>query len=141
MKKIFMISPLALFLCFTVGCQDKAAMSELEEFRAQAAIEENNKELILGFLKEIDSGNHGIVDEMFADDCKFYVPSDNAATSKKEQFKDRDAALRAFPKWEHNVQDVIAKDDKVIIQDEVGKHGPFITIWKKPEGVADEQSE
>ena len=31
MKKLCMILPLALILCFMVGCQDKEAMAELEE--------------------------------------------------------------------------------------------------------------
>ncbi|MFC2142262.1 hypothetical protein ACFLR7_04960 [Acidobacteriota bacterium] len=46
MKKLYMILPLAMILCFVVGCQDKAAMAELEEFRAQATVEAENKELI-----------------------------------------------------------------------------------------------
>ena len=31
MKKLCMILPLALILCFMVGCQDKEAMAEVEE--------------------------------------------------------------------------------------------------------------
>jgi len=46
MKKLCMILPLALILCFMVGCQDKEAMSELEAMKAQAEIEEQNKEVI-----------------------------------------------------------------------------------------------
>ena len=46
MKNYMIILPLALILCFMVGCQDKEAMAELEEFRAQAAVEEQNKELV-----------------------------------------------------------------------------------------------
>jgi hypothetical protein len=34
MKRLFMIFPLALILFFMVGCQDKKAMAELEEFKA-----------------------------------------------------------------------------------------------------------
>ena len=50
MKKLFMILPLALILCFTVGCQDKEAMAELEEYRAQAALEEQtDPQYIFGF--------------------------------------------------------------------------------------------
>ena len=52
MKKLCMGLPLALILCFMVGCQDKEAMAELEEFKAQAEIEEQNKELISNYLKE-----------------------------------------------------------------------------------------
>jgi hypothetical protein len=31
MKKLCIILPFALIICFMVGCQDKAAMAELEE--------------------------------------------------------------------------------------------------------------
>jgi len=31
MKKLLLILPLALVLCFMVGCQEKVAMAELEE--------------------------------------------------------------------------------------------------------------
>ena len=44
-------------LRFVVGCQDKEAMAELEEFRTQAALEEQNKELVQNFLEELDKGN------------------------------------------------------------------------------------
>ncbi len=50
MKKLLMILPLALILCFMVGCQDKEAMAELEEFRAQAKVEEQNKEISKSLL-------------------------------------------------------------------------------------------
>ena len=50
MKKLFMILPLVLVLCFAFGCQDKEATAELEEFKAQAALEEQNKELVLSWI-------------------------------------------------------------------------------------------
>ncbi len=115
MKKLYLILSLALILCFMVGCQDKAAMAELDEFKAQAAIEEQNKELIRDFLRELDSGNWDIVHEIFADDCKFYSPSDSAPSSKNEQFATLDEILAAFPKWEHDIKDLFAKDDKVVV--------------------------
>jgi len=57
MKKLLLILPLALILCFMVGCQDKAAMAELEEFKAQAAVEEQNKALVLRWYEDVDKGN------------------------------------------------------------------------------------
>jgi len=35
MKKLLIVIPLVILLCFTFGCQDKEAMAELEEFKAQ----------------------------------------------------------------------------------------------------------
>jgi len=46
MKKLCMVLPLALILCFMVGCQDKETMAELEAMKAQAEVEEQNKEIV-----------------------------------------------------------------------------------------------
>jgi predicted ester cyclase len=56
MKKLSFILPLALILCFMVGCQDKAAMAELEKFRAQAAIEAQNIALVRHMYEELNKG-------------------------------------------------------------------------------------
>jgi len=48
MKKLYMILPLTLILCFMVGCQDKEAIAELEEQnlkQAKQEVEEVFKEL------------------------------------------------------------------------------------------------
>ena len=75
MKKLLLILPIALILCFMVGCQDKAAMAELEEFRAQAALEEQNKELISNYLKAWETRNFEIIKEFFAPNFQYYYPS------------------------------------------------------------------
>ncbi|MEE9500605.1 MAG: hypothetical protein V3V48_00885 [Candidatus Aminicenantaceae bacterium] len=66
MKKLHMILPLALILCFVVGCQDKEAMTELEAMKAQAEVEEQNKELVRNFFEELDKGNAEIIKELYA---------------------------------------------------------------------------
>ena len=38
MKKLYWILPLGLTFYFTVTCQDREAMAELEEFRAEADV-------------------------------------------------------------------------------------------------------
>jgi uncharacterized protein YcfL len=55
MKKLCMILPLALILYLMVGCQDEAAMAELEEFRAQAQVLEN----VLTSMVNYGLVNHG----------------------------------------------------------------------------------
>ncbi len=40
MKKLSMILPLALILCFMVSCQNKEAMAELEAMKAKAEVGE-----------------------------------------------------------------------------------------------------
>ncbi len=66
MKKLLTIIPLVILLCFIFGCQDKAAIAELEEFRAQAAIEEQNKEVVKRLNEELNKGIDGN-NEVFAE--------------------------------------------------------------------------
>jgi predicted ester cyclase len=56
MKKLSTILPLALILCFMVGCQDKEAMAEFEAMKAQAKVEEQNKELAREVWEEWGKG-------------------------------------------------------------------------------------
>jgi len=57
MKKLILILPLAFVLYVMVGCQDKDAMAELEEFRAQEEVEKQNKEIVRRYVEEEDKGN------------------------------------------------------------------------------------
>ena len=72
MKGLFMILPLALILCFMVGCQDKAAMAELEEFRAQAEVEEQSEEAIRSALQSIDEGRPEEGMKFISTNCIFH---------------------------------------------------------------------
>jgi len=130
MKKLFVILPLALLLCLTVGCQDKAAMAELEAMKAEAAVEEQNEALIRNFLKEIDAGNWEMFREVLADEYKLYFPSNAPAISKEEQISDVYSNLKSFPKWEHEIKDLIAKGDQVVVHiiDKTTHEGEFQSI-------------
>ena len=88
MKKLCKILPIALILCFLVGCQDKVALAELDEFRAQAAVEEQNKALVLKWSEEQDKGNLDIFLEIFAPDFLYYTPSSNPKPMSKSTIYD-----------------------------------------------------
>jgi len=72
MKKLSMILPFALILCLMVGCQDRAAMAELEQFRAQATLEEENKALVLRYFGAWGSVNFEAIKEIFSPDYIFH---------------------------------------------------------------------
>ena len=46
MKNAILVVLLAVLLCFTFACQNKAEKAELEKFRAQAKVEEQNKAIV-----------------------------------------------------------------------------------------------
>jgi len=117
MKKQFMILPLALILCFMVGCQDKEAMAELEEFKAQAEIEEQNKVLIHEMYEHWHNRNIDALAEMHAPNAKYNHPSIGEVPIPIEKALEGFQMLwEAFPDLSLTVEDVIAEGDKVVVR-------------------------
>jgi steroid delta-isomerase-like uncharacterized protein len=113
MKKLLMILPLVLLLCFMVGCQDKEAIAELEAMKAQAEVEEQNKEIVLRLYEEIDKRNIDAVIEIWAPDARIYT-NGGFEPRKPENLKPLfSITFIAFPDFVASIEDVIAKGDKV----------------------------
>jgi len=113
-----MILPLALILCFMVGCQDKEAMAELEAFKAQVAVEKQNEAIYRHLTEEMNKGYNEFViavREVCAPEFAFYAPSRSTSPSSLEEtieaFK---MYYQAFPDHNIVIQEVIAKGDKVV---------------------------
>ena len=131
MKKLCMILPLALILCFMVGCQDKEAMAELEEMKAQAEVEEQNKALINNYFKEMDSGNFDFVMGAFASDARIFFPSGSTTPMPMDEvFHGLKSFYEAFPDYKHDLKEMIAEGDIVIVRTiDSGTHeGEFMGI-------------
>ncbi len=131
MKKLYMILPLALILCFMVGCQDKEAMVELEEFKAQAEVEEQNKELARKMFEAWGKGDFETYKELLAPDYAYYYPSRSTTSmSQEETIEIRKMLQKAIPDISWSIEELIATEDKVIIRFvERGTHeGEFMGI-------------
>ena len=116
MKKLCMILPLVLILCFMVGCQDKEAMAELEEFRAQAEIEKQNKELIHNLYEQWHNRNIDALTEMHASNAKYNHPSAGAPIPFEKALEAMQMYWQAFPDLTLTVEDIIAEGDKVVVR-------------------------
>ncbi len=117
MKKLSMILPLALILCFMVGCQDKEAMAELEEFKAQAKVKEQNEALIRHYYEEMNKGNAEIMKEVYAPDATYYFPSGlSDPMSLEQEIEQLKMFMSAIPDLVHNIEDLISEGDKVIVR-------------------------
>jgi len=115
MTKLLTIIPLVFLLCFTFGCQDKEAMAELEKFKAQAEVEEQNKTLFKTYFEELNKGNIEILSETCAPEFVFYSPSEEPEPdSLKELIEVMKMHFKGFPDLNFAVQEVVAKGDKVI---------------------------
>jgi len=117
MKKLLMILPLALILCFMVGCQDKEAMAELEEMKAQAEVEAQNKELIKHMWEVWGKWDFEAWKEVVAPDYAYYFPSTSTKPKSREETIEFGKMLRnAFPDITFSIEELIAVEDRVIVR-------------------------
>ena len=115
MKKLCMILPLALILCFMVGCQDKEAIAELEAMKAQAAVEEQNKEIVKQVWELYGKGDFEAFKELYAPEFVYYSPS---ATPKpvsiEEAIEFGKMIFKAAPDSSWTIEELFAAGDRVI---------------------------
>ena len=115
MKKLFMILSLALILCLMVGCQDKATMAELEEFRAQAEIEKQNEALYRGIIEEINKGNSEYFNEFYSPDSLYYMVSNSPKPLTREEYQEFvERFFKGFPDLKFSIEELYAVEDRVI---------------------------
>jgi predicted ester cyclase len=115
MKKYLSVISLVFLLCFVIGCQDKAAMAELEEFKAQAALEEQNKELVNRLMEELNRGNIEMWRQVCAPEFAYYSPSNvPEPMSVDYTIECFQMAFKGFPDINWETPELIAKGDEVI---------------------------
>lgn len=117
MKKLLMVFPLVVLLCFAFSCQDKEAKAELEEFKAQAEIEEQNKALVNRMWEAWSKGEFEAFKELLAPDFVYYFPSRSTKPMSREELIEIGKMLHnAFPDISWSMEELIAEEDKVIIR-------------------------
>jgi predicted ester cyclase len=80
------LSGLVLILSFAFACQDKAAMAELEKYRAQAAVEEQNKALAGRVMAAIGRADLAIIEDLVSPEFIEYTPSTTIAMRSQAEF-------------------------------------------------------
>ena len=117
MKKPWMILPLALILCFMVGCQDKEAMAELEKFKTQAAVEEQNKELARNVHLAWAKRDYDFIRASCAPDMLYYSPSNaKQLDSIEELIEFADSIYITISDYDISIEDIMAEGDKVALR-------------------------
>ena len=117
MRKLLYVISLAALLCFAFACQNKAEKAELERFRTQAKVEEQNIALVKRLIDELNRGNAEIVKELYAPDLKSYSPSGSTTpTSQNESFELTKAYFNAFPDLNQTIEELVASGDKVAVR-------------------------
>ena len=118
MRKLLCVISLAVLLCFAFACMNKAEKAELEKFRAQAKLEEQNKALVTQYIDGLNKGgDFEVLKELLAPEFLFYSPSrSNKPNSRTEQIEADIMFNKSFPDLSWNVQEIITAGDKVIVR-------------------------
>jgi len=117
MKKYLCIVPLFLLFCFAIACQDKAALAELEKYRAQAAVEARNIEIIKAAIAEVDKRNLEGFQTYVAPEFKLYAPSNSATPVSRDNYMAMVKMMTtAIPDMVHNVTEIFAVGDRVVLR-------------------------
>ena len=115
MKKYLCVVPLVLLFCFTIVCQNKAAIAEVEKYRAQAVVEEQNKALLNRTWEAWNKGDFEAWKQMHADDYAYYSPSNSTKPlSREETIEMGKVFFKGFPDATTSIEELIAAGDKLI---------------------------
>jgi len=114
MKKLLCVIPFILLLCFNISCQNKAEKAELEKFRAQAKLEEQNKEIVKRGFEALNKGDFDAIKEMTAPEFVRYIPSKSIDIQSPEERVAFAKALHiAFPDVNFSIEELYADGDRV----------------------------
>lgn len=116
MKKYLYAVPLVLLFCFTISCQDKAAMAELEKYKAQAKVEEQNNELARNFIAAIDKNDFAMIKELCSADFALSAPGLTEPLNVDTLIQVIQAHYAAFPDWKHTIEGIISEGNTVVMQ-------------------------
>jgi len=116
MKKLLYVILLAVLLCFTFACQNKAEKSELEKFRTQAKVEEQNLALIKKEMEAWDKGDFDAIRKMVSPEYQAYTPSRSTKPYSIEDEIEWISGVNAFPDMKMSIEELIAKGDKVVLR-------------------------
>ena len=108
-----MVIPLVILLCFAFSCQNQEAIAELEEFKVQVKVEEQNKASFRYLLEEIDKGNYAAWEKVCSPDYICHFAGFPKPMSLEEHIKANRTFLVAFPDFHHEINDMVAEAEKV----------------------------
>lgn len=91
-------------------------MAELKAMRAQAEVEEQNKELVKRYIEELNKGNTEPFEELCAPEYGYYLPSNSPRPlPREEMFEFLKTLFQAFPDINWRIEESFAEGDRVIV--------------------------
>jgi steroid delta-isomerase-like uncharacterized protein len=116
-KKYFWAVLLVVLLCFAFACRDKAAMAELDKYKAQAKVEEQNKVIANREWEAWSKGDFEAFKEVVAPEFVWYMPSSSAKSlSREETIEFGKRMHNGYPDVTFSIEEMFAVGDRVIVR-------------------------
>jgi len=113
MKKSLAFVFFVVLMSFSISCQNQQAIAELEEMKALAEAEEQNKALVTHLMQEFDKKNLDIVVEMNTPDYKMHFPIGAEPLTTSQHRELIKTFWAAFPDMTHTIDRLVAEGDMV----------------------------
>ncbi len=117
MKKFCLLLSLVLVFCLISGCTNQEKLAELEEFKAQAVTENQNKALVRLYIESLNNKNFEALRELLSPEYAVYSPSGYPDPSNREKLiENHQGTLEVFSEFSWSIKDIFAAEDKVTIR-------------------------
>jgi len=116
MKNPIFVVSLVLLLCFAFGCQNKAEKGELEKFRAQAKVEEENKAIAVHEWEAWSKGDFEAFKEVVAPEYVWYNPSGSTKPLSREEAIETMKMVHNVAGVTFSIEEMFAAGNRVIVR-------------------------
>jgi steroid delta-isomerase-like uncharacterized protein len=115
MKKLTLIASVLFFVL--IGCQNNQTKEELEKYRAQVLLEEQNQTLVKQVFDRLNKQDATVYEELYSADYGWYFPANNTKKLTREEEAGFVKLLwSAFPDIQWNIEEMITSGNLVMVR-------------------------
>ena len=115
LRFIVTITLISLFF-LNQGCHNQTTKNELENLKTLKENQNHNKEIARMVFASIDKNDFVKLSEILSDDFALSSPGLTQSWKKDDLFNDIKSFYASFPDWTHNLNDIIAEGDQVVVK-------------------------
>lgn len=115
MKKLTLILSALFFLL--VSCQNNETKEELEKYRAQVSLEEQNQTLVKQAFERLNKQDETVYTDLYSTDYGWYLPANNTEKLTREEEAGFVKLLwSAFPDIQWKIEEIFSSGNVVIVR-------------------------
>ncbi len=115
MKKLTLI--FSVLFIVLISCQDNQTKGELEKYRAQTVLEEQNQAIVTRVFDRLNQRDETVYQELYAANYSWYLPANNSKKlSREEEAGSVKLLWSSFPDIQWKIEEIIAKENMVIVR-------------------------